>query len=164
MSLLQPSFDAGRRTIFIFGGSQGSRFISALFKAWVEQTGDNARRIQVIHQVGLDDPAGWENFYKGYDIPAYVFSYRDAIEDCYRACDLVVARGGAGSLFELVFFNKPAIIVPLVTKATHHQVANAQTMAKRYPSLFTYQKQESIDKNLPLFSEHIAQILFEEPA
>ena len=42
--------------------------------------------------------------------------------------DIIIARAGAGPCFEIGFFQKRAIIIPLEVSSTAHQVDNAYAM------------------------------------
>ena len=128
-------FSPTGKTIFFMGGSQGSILINNLAKEFARDK-ERSINIQVIHQTGSRDKTDWHTFYTKLNIPAHVFAYEDRIQDFYCLSDLVVCRAGAGTLFELAFFEKQAIVIPLRTKTTDHQVANAHEMAKRYPDLF----------------------------
>ena len=84
-------------------------------------------------------------------IPAVVFDYRDAIAPCYVAADLIISRAGAGMLFEILFFEKPSIIIPLEAKTTSHQLDNAYAMTRtisniiyRYTTKSTYSSKCSV--------------------
>ncbi|MCK4518070.1 hypothetical protein KAT92_04795, partial [Candidatus Babeliales bacterium] len=99
---------------------------------------------QVIHQTGSRDKTDWHNFYKQQNIPAHVFAYEDHIQDFYLLANLIICRAGAGTLFELAFFAKKAVVIPLKAKTTDHQIANAREMAKRYPDLFIVREQEAL--------------------
>ena len=46
-----------------------------------------------------------------------------------NAADVVIARSGAGTIFELAAFGKPAILIPLKESANDHQRANAYEYA-----------------------------------
>jgi UDP-N-acetylglucosamine--N-acetylmuramyl-(pentapeptide) pyrophosphoryl-undecaprenol N-acetylglucosamine transferase len=48
----------------------------------------------------------------------------------YSLADVVVSRGGANSLAELMHWAKPAIVVPLPTAANNEQTKNAQYLAR----------------------------------
>lgn len=144
----------GKKTIFISGGSQGSVSINNHIKQWLELNAHLHALIQIIHQTGAQDSTNWAHLYHSYDIPAVVFDYKDDLTVCYAATDVIIARAGAGSLFETLFFNKPTIIIPLETKSTSHQKDNAYAMAKAHPQLFTVITEQQIKKdNLKLFKE-----------
>ncbi|HLB94172.1 MAG TPA: UDP-N-acetylglucosamine--N-acetylmuramyl-(pentapeptide) pyrophosphoryl-undecaprenol N-acetylglucosamine transferase [Candidatus Babeliales bacterium] len=118
-----------RLTIFILGGSQGSTYLNNL----ALQLAPLAKQIQVIHQTGANtNLAELKQFYAQHQIPAYLFTYTHEIAQLYNLADIIITRAGAGVLAEILFFNKPAIVIPLKTGTTSHQVANAQAFAKQY--------------------------------
>ncbi len=134
------NFDINKKTIFVLGGSQGSVSLNNYFKGWLEKYSlhDNfeLNNVQVIHQTGALDKTNWQDFYKNLNIQAIVFSYRQDLKDYYLLSDLVFARAGAGTLFELEFFQKRSFIFPLRTGYTSHQVDNAKFMVERNKELF----------------------------
>ncbi len=149
-----------KKTIVIFGGSQGSLFLNMCVKELIENNLINPHTTQIIHQTGSLDAMNWKDFYKKHDITAYVFSYMPNLESMYIAADLIICRAGAGTLFEVKFFNKPCIIIPLETNTTTHQVDNAQAMTKEYPELFYLLKQNVIVKNNNVLLQQINDLLF----
>lgn len=124
--------DPVKKTIFIIGGSQGSLFINNLIKSWIETSLQEKKDLQFIHQIGSQDSVMWQEFYKKSGLPVFIFSFYNQIEYCYSAADLVICRSGAGTLFEIQFFNKPCITIPLETKSTNHQVDNAYAFKKMH--------------------------------
>lgn len=161
---LELTSDKNRKTIFILGGSQGSQELNLLIKKCVEQTPELANRIQVIHQTGANPrssraPAtggcieGWQDWYRKHNIPALVFAYRDDIATLMCAADLVISRAGAGALAEIIFFEKPAIIIPLRMAGDNHQVHNAQAAAQQYNFL----RVSTLEQAQTLVTEHLSQ-------
>jgi len=139
------TFLTTRKTIMILGGSQGSAFINEVIKEWVLVYPDKHKSIQIIHQTGLmHDKDALERFYAERSIPAFVFDYYDDLQYCYRAADLILCRSGAGTLFEIAFFGKKCITIPLQTVTTSHQIDNAVEMGKKFPNLFTVLKQQKV--------------------
>ncbi|WP_041916014.1 undecaprenyldiphospho-muramoylpentapeptide beta-N-acetylglucosaminyltransferase [Pseudodesulfovibrio mercurii] len=117
----------GKR-LFVFGGGQGARPINdAVIEALPTfmEAG-----ITLVHQAGRIDFSRVRAAYQaaGAD-PAQV---REFIEDMgaeYAACDLVVCRSGASTVFEIAAAGAPAIFVPF-PQATHdHQTMNARAMS-----------------------------------
>lgn|GEM_PF-280470 len=153
------SHDKDRKTLFILGGSQGSEFLNNIFKDFLLSNKGVLNKIQVIHQIGNRDITLWENFYKGLNIPAYVFSYNEKIDELYSRSDLIICRAGAGTLFETLFFKKKCLAIPLVAKTTSHQVENALEMSKEHPELFTVLDQESIKKDITVFDKALSVIM-----
>lgn len=156
---LKIGLDRHKTTIFILGGSQGSLFLNSCIKKWIQQTKIPKSSIQLIHQIGHHDTFEWGTFYKEHNIAAQIFSFSDTIEDSYNAADIVICRAGAGSLFELSFFNKMCIIIPLETAYTDHQVANAQAFKKLHPLNSTVLYQKEIINNPLLFNTTLYKIV-----
>jgi UDP-N-acetylglucosamine--N-acetylmuramyl-(pentapeptide) pyrophosphoryl-undecaprenol N-acetylglucosamine transferase len=139
------------------GGSLGSLQLNALAKDIVQICGPN---IQIIHQTGDTDTYDWQAWYDSQGIQSRVFTFDDNIIPYIMAADLVICRAGAGSLFELIYFEKPCIIVPLEGAADDHQVANAYAMQKRYPQLCTVVRHSIQEKSSQVISNVVKQKLF----
>ena len=149
-----------KKTIVILGGSQGSLFLNNCIKQLVRDCSFDGEFIQIIHQTGSLDTTDWKHFYQENNIAAYVFSYMPHLEHIYGAANLIMCRAGAGTLFEVKFFNKPCIIIPLETHTTTHQVDNARAMSNEYPELFCMFKQKDIEENNNTLLEKINDLLF----
>lgn len=132
-----------KKTILVLGGSQGSRFINQLLKE-LAHNDSIGERFQIIHQTGPLDVEPLQLVYKNNGIVNHVFDYKHDLQLCYEAADIIIARAGAGTLFEIVFFEKPAIIIPLEIKTTDHQVDNAYAMSKMHPQLITGVRQNEL--------------------
>ncbi len=134
-----------KATVFVLGGSQGSRFLSRAVLSWLETLAvEHREKLQVIHQVGDYDQETVRERYAERGVSAVVFSYRPNLASCYQAADCVVTRAGAGTLHELAAVSKRSIVIPLETAATAHQVANATAMVKRHRDLFTLVRQQDV--------------------
>lgn len=141
-------FDSSRKTIFILGGSQGSHFINNAIAQLLALHPELHTNMQIIHQTGASDATDYAAIYREFNIPAHVFQFNTNLASFYEVTDLVIARAGAGAIFETVHFKKPCILIPLETRATDHQVDNAKAIAEEYPDLFTVIKQDEIEKNI----------------
>ncbi len=120
-----------RRTLLVFGGSQGARFINDLLRQTAPLLAALADRVQVLHLTGTDDNAALVEAYRAAGLTAWVRRSEADIQHAYLAADLVLCRGGASSLCELALFGKAAIVMPLPTAAEDHQTANARVLAAR---------------------------------
>jgi UDP-N-acetylglucosamine--N-acetylmuramyl-(pentapeptide) pyrophosphoryl-undecaprenol N-acetylglucosamine transferase len=101
--------DPNRRTVLVFGGSQGAQRINeALSGAAPEIV---AAGVQVLHAVGSGNegavvpPEG--------PVPYVVVPYLDRMDLAYAAADLAVCRAGMMTCAELTAVGLPAIYVPL---------------------------------------------------
>lgn len=114
----------GVPTIFVIGGSQGSRRINEEFaKAAVILKG--TFDFQFIHICGAADHARFKKEYEKLKIKHCLFDFIDDVQSLYMAADLVIARSGASTVCELISFKKPAILIPYPLVRVH-QKENAQ--------------------------------------
>lgn len=132
------NFDSQKPLLLILGGSQGAQrineFIVVLLKDLIPMT-------QVLHQTGianfleikkLTQAAMFEvplakELQNRYEVSPY---FEKNMSLALAAADLVVSRAGAGTIFELAAFGKPAILIPLRESANDHQRKNAYEFAK----------------------------------
>lgn len=142
----QLGLDTDKKTIVVLGGSQGSLFLNECIKKWLQDPPFSSNIYQIIHQTGSIDSTDWKSVYKKNSITSYVFSYQPDLSSVYAAADIIICRAGAGTLFEVQFFNKQCIVIPLQTQTTSHQVDNARAITEQYPDLFCLIDQESIEK------------------
>ncbi len=122
---------AGRRTLFVTGGSLGAerlyeRFLDGLAAAVTADPG-LAERIQVLHatgKTGLDAAAR----YAALGIPAHVVPFVHDMGAAYGTADLVLCRAGAGTCAELQATATPAVLVPYPHHADRQQFRNAEPL------------------------------------
>lgn len=129
--LTELGLAADKKTVLVFGGSQGAAFFSTLLAQTTVLLGAQAAHLQFIHLTGSDDNEMLIAAYQQAGLTAVVRRYDPMIERCYLAADLVVCRGGASSLCELALFRKPALLIPLPTAADNHQYVNAVMASDR---------------------------------
>jgi UDP-N-acetylglucosamine--N-acetylmuramyl-(pentapeptide) pyrophosphoryl-undecaprenol N-acetylglucosamine transferase len=129
-------FNPNVPVLLILGGSQGAAAINDFIIKNIETL---AVKFQVLHQIGVNNfneykadydflskalPDAVKNNYKFFPY------FADDLRDVYVAADLVLARASAGTIFELAYFGKPAILVPLPDAANNHQQLNAIELEK----------------------------------
>lgn len=141
MSLDAFGLTEGRKTVFVFGGSQGSRAINACVFKWVEGLSSDIL-IQIIHVTGKNEFSIYESLYKNARVPVVVRSYINNIDEAYAAADIAVVRAGAGTIMELALLGIPAIIIPY-PGARNHQMANARVLAERKSTVILQEKELS---------------------
>lgn len=140
--------DPTKKTILVMGGSQGSQFLNEAVERMIRIDASLARSINVIHQTGSTNVDYWRQVYGQLGIKARVFAYTDDPLLYYQMADVIISRAGAGALFEILFFKKPALIVPLETSRNTHQVDNARAIMTEYPDLFTVVRQEQVSRDV----------------
>ncbi|MBR3604370.1 MAG: UDP-N-acetylglucosamine--N-acetylmuramyl-(pentapeptide) pyrophosphoryl-undecaprenol N-acetylglucosamine transferase [Elusimicrobiaceae bacterium] len=115
------------KTVLLFGGSQGAKALNFALIDAVKQLVAENEQIQFIHISGERWYQTITNRY-GKTNRVLVLPYSNEIYDLIHACDLAVCRSGAGTLAELMYCQKPAILVPLPTAAANHQFYNAKVL------------------------------------
>lgn len=154
------NLDREKYLIFILGGSQGSLFLNNLFKQWLASFPHMHQSIQVIHQTGSHENDAWKKIYADYGITAFVFDYYHELQHCYRAADLVMCRSGAGTLFEVRFFDLFCITIPLEADTTSHQKNNALAFEHCYPHKIKVLFQNDIEKNKNELQNLVNSLIF----
>lgn len=105
--------EAGRKTLLVFGGSQGARRINEAAGGLPELWADRAD-LQILHIAGraaFPDLQARQRA-SGAGCIYRVVEFVDDMPDAYAVADLALCRGGATTLAELALVRLPAIVVP----------------------------------------------------
>lgn len=118
--------DADKKTLLVFGGSQGAKSINqAILNSFRKLVENN---IQVIWQTGENlESTGKAELYNGIKILKYI----DKIDYAYSAADLIVCRSGISTVMELANFGCAVIFVPFELASENHQEKNARTLVNK---------------------------------
>ena len=124
--------------VFVTGGSQGAHAVNLLLmdaismmKAELDKRGAGARPLYVIHQTGAKDETLVMTEYTKVALPARVHAFETEMANAFASADIVVARAGASTCFELAACGKPALFIPLPTAMRNHQHFNADAFAAK---------------------------------
>lgn len=122
------NFSADRKTVLVFGGSQGSMRINSIFPACV---GLLTKRypVQILHISGRGRLPELEAAYAHVPVPYRLFEYYRPMANLYALADVVLCRSGAATVTELVALGKPACLVPY-PHAHGHQQFNARVLVE----------------------------------
>lgn len=120
-----------RRTVAVFGGSQGATGINELIVRSIEQDPQLFEGWQVMHQTGPSDVERVRSAYASCGIPAVVAGYFDDAAALYREAGLVICRAGATTLAEIACAGLPALLVPAPQSARDHQRTNADFFVRQ---------------------------------
>jgi UDP-N-acetylglucosamine--N-acetylmuramyl-(pentapeptide) pyrophosphoryl-undecaprenol N-acetylglucosamine transferase len=127
--------EEGRRTVVIFGGSQGALHIDRATVGAAKLLGP-PDGLQILLITG---PAHLELIEKALSpasgavpvpVPVRTVGYVERMDLAYAAADLVVSRAGATSIAELSVVGLPAILIPYPYATGRHQEANARAMQR----------------------------------
>lgn len=122
-----------KKTIFVFGGSQGSASINeAMFEIYYKLRDNDWQIIHITGEKNYQDIINELNDrglnpVKNKNIK--IMPYLKEIELAYAAADLIVYRAGATGLAEITACGIPAILVPYPYAAGNHQEYNARSLA-----------------------------------
>lgn len=131
-------FSIADMLIVVISGSQGAQRTNDFILLNLEKLLGEA---QLLHQTGVAHYQAVEKISrtaiigmgaKGISHRYLALPYLDEtrLPQALRAADLVISRAGAGSIFELAAFGKPAILIPIRESANDHQRMNAYEYAK----------------------------------
>lgn len=115
--------DDQKPVLLVFGGSLGAGAINRQVRRTLQQL---LETFHVVHVTGEGhlDPAMTLAGYQQHEFIGAEFG------DVLAAADLVVARAGANSLYELFCLRKPHLLIPLTRAASRgDQIENASTFA-----------------------------------
>lgn len=120
--------DSNKKTLFVFGGSQGAASINKALLNSIESLTKN--NIQIIWQTGDTDFEAINSAVKN-NYSVKVLKYIDNIAYAYSAADLVVCRAGISTVMELAGFGIAAVFVPYPKSSENHQEKNAMTLVEK---------------------------------
>jgi UDP-N-acetylglucosamine--N-acetylmuramyl-(pentapeptide) pyrophosphoryl-undecaprenol N-acetylglucosamine transferase len=113
--------------ILVIGGSQGARIITEAVPRAVEQLSpSNIRRLNIKQQIQKESTQEVEDVYKKLNIQFEVATFFHDMRSALDWAHLVISRGGAMSLAEIMVAGRPSIIIPLSKTRDGDQAFNAQ--------------------------------------
>ncbi|MDP8956325.1 MAG: undecaprenyldiphospho-muramoylpentapeptide beta-N-acetylglucosaminyltransferase [Actinomycetota bacterium] len=123
--------DEGRKTILVFGGSQGALHLDRAAAGACRALADR-RDLQVVLVTG---PAHFDSVRRALPtenngIAVRAFDFIERIELAYAVADLAVARAGATTVAELSVCGIPAVLIPYPYATGRHQEANARALQR----------------------------------
>jgi UDP-N-acetylglucosamine--N-acetylmuramyl-(pentapeptide) pyrophosphoryl-undecaprenol N-acetylglucosamine transferase len=127
--------DEGRRTVVVFGGSQGALHLdrTAVGAARLLASRGDLQILLISGPAHLDMirpglPRGAEDGTSG--VLVRLVGYLDRMDLAYASADLVVSRAGATTVAELTVCGLPALLVPYPYATARHQEANARALQR----------------------------------
>ncbi len=129
-ALREFQLEAGRPTLFVFGGSLGARRINGAAVDALRRLKGRVD-VQCILQTGKEEYETVKQAVEQEQLPATVLPFVRKMHLAYAAADLVVCRAGAMTLAEIAVCGRPSILVPYPFAAHDHQRVNAANLADR---------------------------------
>ena len=157
-SLSSKSFGLlpGKRTILIFGGSQGSRPINMHILENLEQYASR-REIQLLWQTGTFDYQEIINQVGERD-NVKILPFISDMAGAYSSADLAICRAGALSIAELASVGLPSLLIPYPHAAEGHQDYNAKLMEEAGAAIVIKQS----ELGTGILEKTVFEMLFDE--
>ena len=125
----KPADGSRPLTLLIFGGSQGARSINEVFLEAMSMLSSEERlKFAVIHITGSNRTAQLQTAYRGLSMKSDIVEFTDRMWEFLSLSDLVIARAGAGTIFELAQLRRASILIPYPF-AHRHQEWNGRYLA-----------------------------------
>ena len=114
-------FTNEKPVLLVLGGGSGSRALNEAVRASLPKLAD----FQILHLCGKgnlisDPPAGYVQR-----------EFEGDMGSAYASADLVLARAGSNTVFEILAMKKPALFVPLARSSRGDQVDNALYFSRK---------------------------------
>jgi UDP-N-acetylglucosamine--N-acetylmuramyl-(pentapeptide) pyrophosphoryl-undecaprenol N-acetylglucosamine transferase len=156
--LLRPVTASDRQALrlLILGGSQGAASINTIIPQVLQQWRPETRP-EVVHQAGQRNLQATLDAYGhcGLAVNEHcdVRGFIDNIAVMYAWADLVIARSGASTVFELAAAGLPAILIPYPWHRDQQQLRNARWLADGGAALIVQQQDLTVAELLKLLSQ-----------
>ena len=123
----------GRSTLLVVGGSLGAKGLNDRARAGLDAAvrADPGLKacLQVIHATGTEEEASLSRqAFQAMGLLHFVAPFIADIGTALQTADLVLCRGGAGTLAEVEALGRPAVIVPYPHHADRQQWKNAERL------------------------------------
>lgn len=126
--------------ILVIGGSLGAKVFNEVIPQSIYELKNKTKvKINVIHQTGKTFKIA-DLQYKNIDVNVVLKEYIENMEDVYKWCDVIVCRGGAITLTEVINLSIPPIIVPFPHSVDDHQMKNSQYLEGNKAAIVINQK------------------------
>ena len=145
------------RSVLLFtGGSQGAEFLNDFV---LRNLNIFLEEFEIVHSCGINNFRAVSSeslaiIDKDKSKYYHLFSSieENKLKHIYKASDLVIARSGSGTIFEISALGLPSILVPLPSSASDHQAKNAYAYSQTGAAIVM--EQDNMTKNFFLEEVH----------
>ena len=117
--------------ILIIGGSGGaSLFSRVLAPIVVKEFSNYKEQIHITQQCREEDRCFLQDLYDKHNFSCEVNDFFSDICNKMLDSDIVIARSGSSTIFELSALAKPSIIIPFAKSSDNHQLKNAKSFER----------------------------------
>jgi len=125
-SLAYFGFADHKKTILVFGGSQGAQGINDRVVEACEFL-QHPKSLRIIHYTGdVNKRDSAAEQYARYGIEAVVKEFEPCMHHAWSLASCFIGRAGAGAIAEQLAFKVPGILIPYPHAADNHQEKNAE--------------------------------------
>lgn len=121
--------DANKKTLLVFGGSTLATSLTDAVVALAKDLSALAETWQVLVVAGAERQAEVETAMQKHGVGGKVLVYCDRMDLAYAVADIVLCRGGAGTIAELSAAATPAVVLPYPHHKDRQQYLNAADLA-----------------------------------
>ncbi|MBV6494435.1 MAG: UDP-N-acetylglucosamine--N-acetylmuramyl-(pentapeptide) pyrophosphoryl-undecaprenol N-acetylglucosamine transferase [Turneriella sp.] len=144
---------AKKPLLFFLGGSQGATDINALYLRFLESP--FASKYRALVAAGKNSADGIKAKSRKEDT---VVPFIEDMPSAYKGADVVIARCGSGTLFEILWAQKPAFLLPYPFAAANHQRANADAIVGMLSAIVFDQRPFNVENAFTAFSHFLKNI------
>ena len=152
----KKKIDTKIKTIFVYGGSQGSIQLVNKFLLMISNTDQEyLNKIKIIIQCPKKIYSSTKKTLIKFHIDYIIEEFFENIDYILPSIDLAVTRAGAGTINDLIRYRIPSIIIPLPHSIYNHQFYNAKYLSSTNATILINENNFNEDKNLKIFEELI---------
>lgn len=156
-ALSRYGLSEGKKTVLVFGGSQGAAFINEMMVRTAPMLARIKDAVQFIHLSGLKgDLEGIQRIYRDAGLEASVKLFEESMGFAWAASDIVISRAGSGTINEQIACEVPGILIPYPLASEKHQDLNAEFMAKEVGGALVMKENAF---SYPLFVESLQKLV-----
>ncbi|MDP1880564.1 MAG: undecaprenyldiphospho-muramoylpentapeptide beta-N-acetylglucosaminyltransferase [Parachlamydiaceae bacterium] len=150
-------FTNHKKTLLIFGGSQGAQAINLLIKETIPLLIQHS--LQVIHITGNEKiKQELAELYEKNQITACVKSFESQMQCAWKIADFFIGRAGASTIAEAMEFEVPGILIPYPYATENHQQKNSEYLAQTIGGAITLSES---NLSSPKLFQHLTNFLSE---
>jgi UDP-N-acetylglucosamine--N-acetylmuramyl-(pentapeptide) pyrophosphoryl-undecaprenol N-acetylglucosamine transferase len=158
-------FNNNLPVVYVTGGSSGSHFINLLIEGIIMEL---LKKYNVIHQTG--DAKEFHDFDRLNQLKESLperlrhnyllkkFIDPSEIGDLLSSSSLIVSRSGINTVTELIYFEKPAILIPLPFAQNDEQTCNAKFLERIGLGVVLRQEDANQEKLLETVNQMVGKI------
>lgn len=137
--------------ILILGGSRGALNLNKQLPKIFADKKFQDLNIYIKHQAGEANYQAAINAYEAHHIKQVkILPYIENMYDAYEWADIVIARAGAMTVFEIMAVSRPCIFVPYPYAVDDHQTNNAKYLVEQSAGYLLQEHELSVETLLPI--------------